>query len=107
MPNLLPPHTSGAFAAIDACPDADVVFVAHTGLDRLVSVRDLWQGLLTDMTVHARWWRVPTADVPRAADHETQVAWLYDWWERLDAWIAQTAGDTGTGQRPAVTPAGD
>ncbi|HVT70944.1 MAG TPA: 1-acyl-sn-glycerol-3-phosphate acyltransferase, partial [Trebonia sp.] len=45
-PNVLPPHAAGALAAIAACPAADVVFVAHTGLDRLVSVRDVWRGLL-------------------------------------------------------------
>jgi 1-acyl-sn-glycerol-3-phosphate acyltransferase len=102
MPNLLPPRTGGAFAAIGACPAADVIFVAHTGLDKLVSVRDVWHSLLTDLTVHARWWRVPAADVPRAADHETQTAWLYDWWERLDAWITEES-TTGTalGERSA------
>src|SRR3984957_6043919 len=99
MPNLLPPRTGGAFAAIGACPAADVIFVAHTGLDRLVSVRDVWQSLLADMTVQARWWRVPAAEVPRSADHEAQAAWLYGWWERLDGWItAQTRGSL-TGQR--------
>ena len=51
MPNLLPPRTGGAFAAIGACPSADVIFVAHTGLDKLVSVRDVWQSLRTDVTV--------------------------------------------------------
>jgi 1-acyl-sn-glycerol-3-phosphate acyltransferase len=101
MPNLLPPRTGGAFAAIAACPAADVIFAAHTGLDKLVSVRDVWNGLLTDLTVHARWWRVPAAAVPRAADHETQVAWLYDWWERLDAWITEEASGPTTGQRSA------
>ncbi len=99
MPNLLPPRTGGAFAAIGACPTADVIFVAHTGLDRLVSVRDVWQSLLADMTVHACWWRVPAADVPRSADHETQAAWLYDWWERLDGWISAQARGSLTGQR--------
>jgi 1-acyl-sn-glycerol-3-phosphate acyltransferase len=99
MPNLLPPRTGGAFAAIGACPAADVIFVAHTGLDRLVSVRDVWQSLLADMTVQARWWRVPAADVPRSADYETQAAWLYDWWERLDGWISAQARGSLTGQR--------
>jgi 1-acyl-sn-glycerol-3-phosphate acyltransferase len=89
MPNLLPPRDGGAFAALAACPDADVVFVAHAGLDRLVSVRDVWRSLLTDVEVRARWWRVPAADVPRSADHATRVVWLYDWWARLDAWITE------------------
>jgi 1-acyl-sn-glycerol-3-phosphate acyltransferase len=102
MPNLLPPRTGGAFAAIGACPSADVIFVAHTGLDKLVSVRDVWQSLRTDVTVHARWWRVPAAELPRRADHETQVNWLFDWWERLDAWITEESGSVPTiGQRSA------
>jgi 1-acyl-sn-glycerol-3-phosphate acyltransferase len=98
MPNLLAPRTGGAFAAIGACPSADVIFVAHTGLDRLVSVRDVWHSLLDDMTVHARWWRVPAAEVPRAADQRTQTDWLYGWWERLDAWISAES------RRPVVSP---
>ena len=102
MPNLLPPRAGGAFAAIGACPSADVIFVAHTGLDKLVSVRDVWQSLRTDVTVHARWWRVPAAEVPRGADHETQVAWLFGWWERLDGWITEESGSAATiGQRSA------
>ena len=38
MRNLLPPRSGGAFAAIDAAPTADVIFVAHTGLDDLITV---------------------------------------------------------------------
>jgi hypothetical protein len=87
MPNLLPPHATGALTAIAACPRADVVFVAHTGLDRLVSTRDVWRSLRADMEVSARWWRVPAASVPRTASRDTQITWLYDWWGRLDAWI--------------------
>jgi len=102
MPNLLPPRDGGAFAAIGACPSADVIFVAHAGLDKLVSVRDVWQSLRTDVTVHARWWRVPAAELPRGADHETQVDWLFDWWERLDRWITEESGSLPTiGQRSA------
>src|SRR5581483_4920615 len=42
MPNLLPPRPGGAIAAITACPDADVIFVAHAGLDAIISVGDVW-----------------------------------------------------------------
>lgn len=87
MPRLLPPRSGGALAAIGACPSADVVFVAHAGLDRLVGVRDVWRSLSADMVVRARWWRVPAAEVPRTAGYEAQVSWLYDWWERMNAWI--------------------
>jgi len=99
MPNLLPPHGSGALAAIAACPRADVIFVAHAGLDQLVSVRDVWRSLHADMTVVARWWRVPAASVPAATDPDAQLSWLYDWWERIDGWITaerpRTAGPAG------------
>src|SRR5215471_4496692 len=58
MPNLLPPRTGGALAAIAACPEADVIFVAHAGLDQLVSVRDIWRSLPVGHSIRAKWWRV-------------------------------------------------
>jgi 1-acyl-sn-glycerol-3-phosphate acyltransferase len=89
MPNLLPPRAGGALSAIAACPEADVIFVAHAGLDRLVSVADIWHSLPMDQVIRAKWWRVPVGEVPRTADHETQVRWLYDWWALIDTWITQ------------------
>ncbi len=89
MPNLLAPRSGGAFAAIAACPAADVIFVAHAGLDQLVSVRDVWRSLPMDQTIRARWWRIPADQVPRELDREAQLTWLYDWWKRIDEWIAQ------------------
>jgi 1-acyl-sn-glycerol-3-phosphate acyltransferase len=100
MPNLLPPRAGGALAAIAACPEADVIFVAHAGLDRLVSVADVWHSLPMDQVVRARWWRVPVGEVPRAADHESQVRWLYDWWQLIDAWI--TANRPGSATAPPL-----
>ena len=97
MPNLLPPRAGGTLAAIAACPAADVVFVAHAGLDRLVSAGDVWRHLPERQTVTARWWRVPFDAVPRSASQEEQERWLYDWWERIDAWITE--------HQPTVTPA--
>jgi 1-acyl-sn-glycerol-3-phosphate acyltransferase len=87
MPNLLPPRSGGAFAAIDAAPTADVIFVAHTGLDDLITVRDVWRALPMEQVIKARWWRVPAAEVPR--DRAEVVAWLFDWWERIDEWIRE------------------
>ena len=110
MPNVLPPHASGALAAIAACPRADVIIVAHTGLDRLVSVRDVWRSLHFDMAVTARWWRVPAADVPREASRNEQLDWLYDWWERIDDWITgqrhQTPAQPGTPGTPGTAGTG-
>jgi hypothetical protein len=87
MANLLPPRAGGAFAAIDAAPGADVIFVAHTGLDDLITVRDVWRALPMEQVIKAKWWRVPASEVPR--DRDEVVAWLFDQWERIDAWIAE------------------
>jgi hypothetical protein len=96
MPNVLPPRVGGALAALAACPAADVIFVAHTGLDRLAGVRDIWESLSDDIVVTARWWRVPAGEVPRAAGRDAQVGWLYDWWQRIDAWITAQNTDRST-----------
>jgi 1-acyl-sn-glycerol-3-phosphate acyltransferase len=87
MANLLPPRTGGAFAAIDSAPTADVIFVAHTGLDDLITVGDVWRALPMEQVIKAKWWRVPASEVPR--DRDEVVRWLYDWWERIDAWIIE------------------
>jgi 1-acyl-sn-glycerol-3-phosphate acyltransferase len=95
MPHLLAPRPGGALAALAACPSADVIFVAHAGLDQLASVADVWRSLPMDHVVEARWWRVPADEVPRIADHEAQVRWLYDWWARIDAWISLNTPQPG------------
>jgi 1-acyl-sn-glycerol-3-phosphate acyltransferase len=103
MPRLLPPRTGGAFAAVAACPSADVIFVAHTGLDRLVSARDVWRSLSADIVVRARWWRVPAGEVPRTGP--AQIGWLYDWWERLSAWIVSQDADAAAKPAEESAPA--
>jgi hypothetical protein len=104
MPNLLPPRAGGAFSAIEACPDADVIFVAHAGLDQLVSVGDIWRSLPMDQVIRAKWWRVPAGEVPRSADHDSQVLWLYDWWKRIDTWISASRPGSQTPVLPAGPP---
>jgi 1-acyl-sn-glycerol-3-phosphate acyltransferase len=102
MPNLLAPRGGGAFTAMAACPAADVIFVAHAGLDRLVSVRDVWRNLPVNQTIRAKWWRVPVDQVPRDADHETQLQWLYEWWKRIDAWISANRSESAAPSAPSA-----
>lgn len=98
---LLPPRPGGAFAAIDACPEADVLFVAHTGLEQLSGPRDLWQGLPMDREVRLTYWTVRHDQIP--TDPEERVSWLYDWWERIDDWIDDRR-DPDRVARPKVDP---
>ncbi|MFC6006190.1 1-acyl-sn-glycerol-3-phosphate acyltransferase [Angustibacter luteus] len=83
--HVLPPHPGGVSAALRAAPDADVVWVAHTGTDHLMSVADVWRALPLDQTIRMRWWQVPADEVPESdAD---RLVWLQDWWVRIDDWI--------------------
>ncbi|MFG6196215.1 1-acyl-sn-glycerol-3-phosphate acyltransferase [Nonomuraea sp. JJY05] len=86
MDHLLPPRPNGAITAIEACPSADVIFVAHTGLDDLVTLGDVWRKLPFNAHITAKWWRVPAAEIP--VEREDRIRWLYDHWEQIDAWIA-------------------
>ncbi len=45
MRHVLAPKPGGLNAAIDAAPDAGVIFVAHTGLDKMLTVGDVWREL--------------------------------------------------------------
>ncbi|GAA4956554.1 1-acyl-sn-glycerol-3-phosphate acyltransferase [Actinoplanes utahensis] len=85
--HLLPPKPGGLLAAIEAAPDAGVIFVAHTGLDRMLSVADVWRELPMDKRLVMRFWSVPPEEVP--AGEEERVAWLYEWWARIDAWVEE------------------
>jgi 1-acyl-sn-glycerol-3-phosphate acyltransferase len=86
MHQVLPPRPGGVVAALGAAPHADVVFVAHTGLEHLSTARDLWRGLPMDADVRMRWDFVPASEVPRG--REAQADWLFERWAQMDAWIA-------------------
>ena len=85
LKNLLPPHPSGALAAIEEAPDADVVFVAHTGTEDLTSMGAIWRGIPFDRTIKANYWHVDATDVPVGTD--AQTTWLYEQWALIDTWI--------------------
>jgi 1-acyl-sn-glycerol-3-phosphate acyltransferase len=87
MTHVLAPRPGGFLAALDAAPDADVVLVAHTGLDHMLTVRDVWRELPMDKVITMRWWQVPRDEIP--ADREARIEWLFGWWEQIDAWIAE------------------
>ncbi|MFF5234441.1 1-acyl-sn-glycerol-3-phosphate acyltransferase [Dactylosporangium sp. NPDC000521] len=83
--HVLAPRPGGTLAALDAAPGAGVIWVAHTGLDKLLTAGDVWRHLPLDLTITMRWWSVDAAEVP--AGHEQRVDWLYEWWARIDTWI--------------------
>jgi len=96
MPHVMVPHAGGFLSALDAVsPDAVVLVVAHTGLDRLVTVKDIWRELPMDKEIVLGGTLTRVADLP--ADVEGRELWLFEQWERVDAWISER--DVG---RPVV-----
>lgn len=85
LEHLLPPRFGGPFGVLDRSRGADVLFMAHTGLEGAGRVEDLFNGVLLDATVRVRFWRVPFDEIPK--QRAERIEWLYDWWERMDRWI--------------------
>jgi 1-acyl-sn-glycerol-3-phosphate acyltransferase len=102
MRHLMAPKPGGTLAALGAAPTADVLLVAHEGLEDLSTLGDLWTKLPMDDVVDVRWWHVPSAELPRDRDVDAQVDWLFDWWTRMDQWVAERR--VAAGHAPAAPP---
>jgi len=85
MEHVLPPRPGGVLAALDAAPEADVLLVAHTGLDHMVTVADLWRALPMDKRLQLGWWSVPRSEIPEG--REERITWLFDRWRQIDDWV--------------------
>ncbi|CAM3849823.1 1-acyl-sn-glycerol-3-phosphate acyltransferase [Smaragdicoccus niigatensis] len=88
MTHVLCPRPGGVLAALDARPDAGAVIVAHTGLDTLVTPRQVWKRLpLIDTPMRLHWWFQPPGELP-AGDAE-RVQWLERQWTQVDQWVEE------------------
>ena len=96
MIHVLAPRPGGFLAALDAAPEADVVLVAHTGLDHMVTVGEVWRELPMDKRIIMRWWQIPRVEIP--AGREERIEWLFGWWERIDTWIDENRPVETTGR---------
>ena len=83
--HVLPPRPDGTLAALDACPDAQVMVIAHTGLDELYSVADVWDALPDHKTLQMLFAVVPDELIPSRRDDRIDRLWAV--WERIDGWI--------------------
>ncbi|MCK9250209.1 MAG: lysophospholipid acyltransferase family protein [Solirubrobacteraceae bacterium] len=85
--HVLPPRPGGPLVVLEDAQDVDVVLCGHVGFDGFRSVGDVWRGRLIGTTIRIRFWRIPAAEVPRDADE--RLAWLYDRWLEVDAWVGE------------------
>ena len=61
------------------------MFVAHTGLDTLATIGDLWDCMPIAKVLHMRWHVVEASQVPRDVDGINDM--LYEAWEAIDVWV--------------------
>jgi len=85
LANVLPVRAGGARALFEAAPEADLVVVAHTGLEGFARLSDVWAGDLVGRTIEVKVWRFPAASLPAGAD--ARFTFLEERWRELDAWI--------------------
>jgi hypothetical protein len=90
LEHVLPPQPTGVFAAIDAAaPGTTLVFVAHTGLDRLETAADVWRAVPLSRPLQVAWWSVPLTEAPAPGDETARAAWLAEHWAKIDSWISE------------------
>lgn len=85
----LPPKPGGVLTLLDAAPHADVLIVAHRGLEGMAEVADLLSGRVVGKEVQVRIWRINAADIPRG---EERRRWLFDQWKRVDEFVELDLG---------------
>jgi 1-acyl-sn-glycerol-3-phosphate acyltransferase len=82
--HCLPPKPGGALTLMDAAPEADVLIVAHRGLEGLAEVSDLLRGSVVGKQVQVSIWRIPAAEIPQG---DARRRWLFDLWKRVDDFV--------------------
>lgn len=85
LQHVLPPRPGGTLALLEATAPADVVVLAHHGLDGFAQLRDIWAGGMVNTTVQVEFWRIPRHDLP--TERSEQIDWLHETWMTVDAWI--------------------
>lgn len=83
--HCLPPKPGGALTLMDAAPDADVLVIAHRGLEGLAEVTDLLSGSVVGKEVQISIWRIPASEIPKG---EERRRWIFDLWKRVDDFVA-------------------
>ncbi len=95
---VLPPRSGGPQALLETRPDADVLFVAHVGLDGLTKLHDFLDGSLVGRRIRVRFRRVPAASIP--SERSARIEWLDAEWALLDEWVEEALAASGDVERP-------
>lgn len=86
LERLLAPRITGLHSALVARPDAAVCVVAHTGLDEIDTLAEVWEAVPVRNTLLVSWEYFDATEVPR------NPVELHDWvgyhWQLMDTWVA-------------------
>jgi hypothetical protein len=91
MPHVLPPRPAGAFAALEAAPQAQLAVFMHSGHDDLLDATSIWRALPLQRELHMVWWSEPR---PEITSEQECASWLNGIWAGIDAWIQEQAAVT-------------
>jgi len=83
--HVLPPRPGGVLALLDSIPHADVVVIAHAGLDQFGSFKELARAVPLKDAIQVTAWRIASDTIP--TDTPDRVAWLDQQWVHVDQWI--------------------
>jgi len=87
--NVIPPRLGGTLALLEGCA-ADVVVLAHRGLDGFARIADIWRGGMVRNLVEIKLWRIPRHLIPDGRSERAE--WLFGVWQELDDWISTPIG---------------
>ena len=88
LSHVLPPRPGGVLALIDSVP-ADVVIIAHTGLDQYSTFAQLAKAVPLRSPIHVTARRVPRDQIPDG--NAERIEWLDKEWLLIDEWVARQA----------------
>ena len=83
--HVLPPRPGGTLAVLEVTPPADVVVLAHAGLEGAARLADVWRGSLVGRRIRVCFRRIAASDLPRSLAERR--AWLDEQWLALDDWV--------------------
>jgi 1-acyl-sn-glycerol-3-phosphate acyltransferase len=84
--HVLPPRPGGVLALLETV-EADVVVIAHRGLDRYASFAELAKAVPLREPITVTAWRVHADQIPRG--ELERIAWLDEQWLRVDEWVSR------------------
>ncbi|MEZ5246795.1 MAG: lysophospholipid acyltransferase family protein [Acidimicrobiales bacterium] len=102
LQHLLPPRPAGTLALMEGAPGADLVLVAHEGMEDFGDLAAIRANIPLTHPVRVRLWRIARADVPD--DEDDFVTWLMDRWIDMDRWIQQRVVERRTGSTSSLPP---